>query len=1047
MRALLGAFVATLLLLYPRIADYLSEMYDAFETQTLYGRLTYLIFFLALIKILKSLTTKRPSLASKSPFWDKRIDKLINSARLFADDSPGLSSIDFSVAEDARILILELLDALSVSLERGKVNQLIQIIYLLDDFSNFAEKYSESVGDAEWFRLAITAKISIVEAINIDNNMPIFLSYLGSKDTKKLFLLYFATACHASKGMLRIGRRQNGNRALAQLYKAEEWCKENLLDLDKLHNASSKGLVWVDSAKLPIFRTELSKILVQIGFEISSREKPEFGRLRREEAHCLLEELSENSSGFRSKEASEIIAELEKRSLPIQFQPVTDRIPLFTSGPAALAEERLLKDTINTEKVDSYLEKMKEELNKDEMPLPVHHSAHKISVANAFLSAAQLPHFEKKKVFEYAQKSAVLYAEALRVRNRAFSPWQFAQNSLHRGLALYILLKGKQYTDSFDLANEVVKSILDSLTVFDPTTNPREYIVAHKTLASSYYLIGKHRLATRSANSIIAVFPKMLMTADSKDHQNLLLSLFSGVGDIGALSYLRMGHKQKAAITCEMGKKVFWREFTLIGELLEKGVVREYRRRLSKIEELREKFAQNLYAAKDSSKSYDRLMLQKKRKLLSEIELVQSEIEDLLEQYGIKISAKSHEKKIRKALESSVLPNIYFFGSEMDYAYLILMPARIKPNSSQHFFVEQSKAESLSSLLAATNPNSWFNELANFRKILGSNEFDLVAGASHWNSFVEETLNVLWQSLMHPLSSNLKKLGVDPDQIVQLIPSGQLSMLPLHASGEKRLGKWDCFFDRSVPVYLPSILHQCQARDNKLSLGKTALAITDPDPIPISVFGNPIEELDAWNVTSLTGPNATVANVEKALESASSASFICHAHWNPVDPDQSCIQLSDGPLTVKALKNSRFRNKPFVALGACESAAIGIGGQEHEAIGFPSSFLEGGAAGVTAALWPVLNTATDSVYREMFSEYSREKNLTMAAAYRMSLKTNRDGNFYGSANTGQGIRAFLTDKSKIALRNGEKEDEKDVQDLDSPIQPMNWACFAFYGNV
>ncbi|WP_346290762.1 CHAT domain-containing tetratricopeptide repeat protein [Sphaerothrix gracilis] len=264
-----------------------------------------------------------------------------------------------------------------------------------------------------------------------------------------------------------------------------------------------------------------------------------------------------------------------------------------------------------------------------------------------------------------------------------------------------------------------------------------------------------------------------------------------------------------------------------------------------------------------------------------------------------------------------------------------------------------------------------------------------------WYNAIAQTTQQLWQPLMAPLIAKLQALGFEQ---ATLIPTGYLSLLPLHAAWTedpstptgKRYALDDIHFTYASNAR--SLKAAQQIRD-RIS-GESLLAIDNPrNDLP-----NSSREITAATA-SFTQPkilqheHATVAAVLAALPHASHLHLSCHGTANFNTPLNSGLLMADGLLTLRDLLDLKLTEGPsgglrLAILSACETGLPGLE-LADEAISLPTGLLQAGVAGVVASLWSVADLST-MMLLVRFYDYWREDKLEPAIALRQAQKWLRD---------------------------------------------------------
>jgi CHAT domain-containing protein/predicted LPLAT superfamily acyltransferase len=102
---------------------------------------------------------------------------------------------------------------------------------------------------------------------------------------------------------------------------------------------------------------------------------------------------------------------------------------------------------------------------------------------------------------------------------------------------------------------------------------------------------------------------------------------------------------------------------------------------------------------------------------------------------------------------------------------------------------------------------------------------------------------------------------------------------------------------------------------------------------------------------------ATVENYQKLLSQVQGVLSSHHASSNPGDPQQSCLQLSDGTISLREILMSRYPNLREIFLSCCETN-LGTTEITDDLLTLSTGFLCAGARTVISSLWAVDDIAT-----------------------------------------------------------------------------------------
>jgi tetratricopeptide (TPR) repeat protein len=220
---------------------------------------------------------------------------------------------------------------------------------------------------------------------------------------------------------------------------------------------------------------------------------------------------------------------------------------------------------------------------------------------------------------------------------------------------------------------------------------------------------------------------------------------------------------------------------------------------------------------------------------------------------------------------------------------------------------------------------------------------------------LNETLDWLWEVAAKPV---LAALGVPATSATALprmwwIPTGALSLLPLHAAGE--------VMNRVISSYAPTLRALTHAADAAAS-GAAARSLIVSMP---STPGAPDLKGAAKEARMLGSilPRARVlteparAEVLRRLSGCAIAHFACHGITNASDPSRSGLVLADGALTVADLTPLRLNATRLAYLSACSTAVGDAGSLADEAIHITSAFQLAGFPQVVGTLWPIADAA------------------------------------------------------------------------------------------
>jgi CHAT domain-containing protein len=261
----------------------------------------------------------------------------------------------------------------------------------------------------------------------------------------------------------------------------------------------------------------------------------------------------------------------------------------------------------------------------------------------------------------------------------------------------------------------------------------------------------------------------------------------------------------------------------------------------------------------------------------------------------------------------------------------------------------------------------------------------LAAGAGERDAgdeAIREVLAWLWDAVCEPVLDRLghtgslgntsspqdtgSASGQGPWPRVWWVPSGPLSVLPLHAAGRPGEG---AVMDRVISSYTPTVGALLQARRRKPPARARALAVGVPAAPGLRELASAEREARAvargLGAAPMLGADATVPAVVAALGSATHAHFACHALTDPGDPGGSCLMLADGRLSVRDLAPLLASDGYLAYLSACGTAS-GAHRLLDEPVHVASALHAAGFAHVIGTLWPVDDGLADQLARAFY---------------------------------------------------------------------------------
>ena len=231
-------------------------------------------------------------------------------------------------------------------------------------------------------------------------------------------------------------------------------------------------------------------------------------------------------------------------------------------------------------------------------------------------------------------------------------------------------------------------------------------------------------------------------------------------------------------------------------------------------------------------------------------------------------------------------------------------------------------------------------------------------------------------------AAGLRRLG--------LVPCGLLGLLPLHAALVPT-----AVVERSEPLldvvqvsYTPSarIWAACRRRVASSSVEVShTLVVSDPQPQASEVRLLPYAKDEGQVISRIVTSNAdshvfvfkdetaTLPDILNVLQehgdSLTHVHFACHGLAKLTDPQTSGLLLAYGArLMTRDLLDPtviHFERLRLAVLSACQTALSGTE-LPDEVVGLPSGWLQAGAMGVLASLWPVSDNVTVALMKKFY---------------------------------------------------------------------------------
>jgi len=319
-----------------------------------------------------------------------------------------------------------------------------------------------------------------------------------------------------------------------------------------------------------------------------------------------------------------------------------------------------------------------------------------------------------------------------------------------------------------------------------------------------------------------------------------------------------------------------------------------------------------------------------------------------------------------KEIEASVIegePLVYLAAAPSGGVALIVH----RPSESQDATVDSVNLDGFSEQRLQELLKIWFDAYGDWHKSL--NDFiekkieaeEYLQAKDSWFDAIEMITGNLWQEVMDPIFSVFQSLKA---QQALLIPTGLLSLLPLHAAW-RELDERRQYLLEMMPIsYVPSARSLIYARRMASTAGSgKLLAVDEPRPVRGSPLPNSHAEVTVisslfQNPQILVHEKATRGAALQALPGAQAAHFSCHGGADWTDPEQSGLLMANNEiLNVKDLFELHRNGARLATLSACETGVPGTK-LPDEVVSLPAAFIRAGFAGAIGSLWTVSDEST-----------------------------------------------------------------------------------------
>jgi CHAT domain-containing protein/tetratricopeptide (TPR) repeat protein len=625
---------------------------------------------------------------------------------------------------------------------------------------------------------------------------------------------------------------------------------------------------------------------------------------------------------------------------------------------------------------------------------------------------------------ENIEQAITAYQQALTVRTRESFPVDWATTMVNLASAYY----SRIYGDNAENTEQAIAAYHQALTVFQPEQLSDYCRGAARKLGDLYSTLHRWEDATLAYGKALQAAEILYQKAIFLDSRASELSETADLPHRMVYALARTGNIQAAIMTLEQGRA--------------RGLSESLNRDRANLTKLQQRTPSLYTRYRDITKQLRNLESQQRDRMTSE------------DRHSITPETLRHTAtKLRADLEETIaqirqVPGYENFFTPIKWEDIAIA---LRPNNPLLYLVTTSNG----SLTIVATPDNieaiWSDFTETQLRELVQTWFNAYSqqqdNRSTWLNTIDATTLQLWDSLMGPIAHHLKTLGFDR---ATLIPTGDLSLLPLHAAWTydltrptgKRYALDDIHF-----TYAPNArsLNEARAIADRVK-ADTILAIDDPrNDLP-----NSQREIDCaidtfTDHTVLRHDGATIAAVQAGLAEASIVHFSCHGIANLTEPLNSGLAMSDGLLTLRDLFDLKLADDKGIRLAILSACETGLPGLENidEVVSLPIGLLQAGVAGVIASLWAVSDLSTMFLLSK-FYELWREHNIPADEALRQAQIWLRD------STNGEKISKYNNMSAQTRMpsstnQNFYEELAWEPKNERSFSHPFHWAAFQFVG--
>ncbi len=674
--------------------------------------------------------------------------------------------------------------------------------------------------------------------------------------------------------------------------------------------------------------------------------------------------------------------------------------------------------------------------------LPVEWATTMMNLANAYYSRI------RGERAENVEQAIAGYQQALEVRTRQALPVEWAQVMMNLATAYRNRIRGER-AENVELA---IQAYQQALEVFQPEALPDDCRRAARNLSRLCFTERRYAQSVEAALLVMQATDVLLQAALLRSSKEVELGELQEIPTSTAYALIQLGELGQAAEILERGRTRLLaealeqnrRDLEQLLELGHRPVYERYRRAVSTTRQLQEQAVHQDASTAEKAQGMGGFAA-----LRQEIERARAELtaaaDDIRRIPGYEDFFRSLPFARIQAQATTNVPLVYLAMTSAGSLGLIVWPDAVEA-------IDMAVTEEdLNRLLV-----EWE---APEGEVTGGYLAALLGVASTLPTELAKMLPILGDKLA-PLVDHLRARGATS---VTLIPTGRLSLLPLHAATYTRDGKTLCLLDEFDVAYAPSAQALAAARESVQQRDSVPLRLAGvgnplPNPRPLT-YAKPelqslVELMPVGAAQPLYEMEATKPALAIALPGATVAHLSCHGFFNVAEPLDSGLMLGDGTWTLREILDQpkALETVRLAVLSACQTAITDFADLPDEAIGLPAGLLQAGVPAIVGTLWSVDDASTALLmvrfYELMLSEHLRPHVALCRAQRWLRDLTVRDLEEYlarheaiakARAEAGDRMSDSLSHALNLKVFTADSSDAQPFHD------PYYWAPFTFTG--